>query len=87
MFFFLFFDVFNHRKIHIFWNDVAEIYIYQDPWRGMLFYKVFLINSQYSSASSKGQCDLLIPIYSVDADILHSFIPESILKSNIHNNV
>ena len=76
----------NSKKIQISWKDVDAIYIYQNSWHGMLFYKVFLINSQYSSVS-KGQCDLLVPLYSVDTDILHKFIPKGILKSNIYNNV
>ena len=76
----------NSQKIQIFWNDVEAIYIYQNSWNGMLFYEVFLINSQYSSVS-KGKFDLLIPLCSVDANILHKFIPTGILKSNIYNNV
>lgn len=69
-------------KTQISWEDVTGIYFEQELWHGRKSCKIILNEALYPAHLTKDGCVFILPVYSVDTQILLKFIPNHLWKNH-----
>lgn len=63
------------------WEDVAEVYFYQDNWYGTRACRIFLKKTISQKSTKAKKCDFAFSVCSVDEGKLLQFIPDYLWKN------
>lgn len=65
----------------IYWKDVSAVYFNQDPWYGRKSCRIFINKSLSPRQHEKDTCDFVLPVASIDEQMLLQLIPNYLWKN------